>query len=160
MSTNKREIKQFNKWHLLSFVVIILVVVVLKAQSYYWPKEKVLIGGQELTVLVANNDKHLLKGWGDKKDMGLYGGMLFIYPTKTQHAIIMRDMQFPIDILWLSDGEIIDIAPNVQPEMGRAEELLTPYFARLPSNAVLELSAGFVSNNEIKIGDRVELLDK
>jgi len=139
--------------------MIILVSIGANAYAQYWPKLNISVGGQEMKVLVANNEKHWQKGWSGKKDMGLYSGMLFTYPAKSQHVIFMRDMNFPIDIIWLSNGEVVDMAPNVQPEPNRLENELRPYFARLPSNAVLEFYAGFITKNGVKIGDRVKLVN-
>ena len=91
--------------------------------------------------------------------MGKYDGMLFVFANRVQHTFVMRNMLFPIDIVWLNKGEIVDIAPNIQPEPGKNEASLTPYFARLPSDMVLELVAGTVAKNGLKIGDKLEILD-
>jgi uncharacterized membrane protein (UPF0127 family) len=72
--------------------------------------------------------------------------------------MVMRDMNFPLDIIWLDGFTIVDMAPNLQPEKGRTEEDLTPYFARLPSTLVLEVPTGFITQNKLKIGDRIEII--
>jgi uncharacterized membrane protein (UPF0127 family) len=61
--------------------------------------------------------------------------------------------------VWIDNGMIVDIAPNLAPENDRAEEEQTIYRPRLPANAVLELPAGFTTANGIKIGDRVKFIE-
>lgn len=151
----KAEVK---KWHLLLVAAIIILSFGGRIYAAWWSKGIVSIGGQEVKVLIADTDKHRFRGWSNEKNMGKYGGMLFVYPTAGQHAMVMRDMNFPLDMIWINGNEIVDMAPNLQPEPGRAEAQLTVYFARLPSNLVMELPAGFIEKNRLKIGDIVEVL--
>lgn len=153
-----KETKQPKKWHYIFFAVVILLFVGLKAYAYYWPKATININGRILKVLVADTQQNRIKGWSGKKDMGKYDGMLFVFPEKAQHTMVMRDMNFSLDIIWIDGFTIVDMAPNLKPEKGRAEEDLTPYFARLPSTLVLELPAGFLIQNKLKIGDRIEII--
>lgn len=148
---------QVKKWQIGLLILIVLVSLGGRLYTYYWPKAELTIGGQRIKVLVADNEMHQYKGLGGRGDLGKYGGMLFTFPTKIQHAIVMREMKFSIDIVWLANGEIIDMAPNVQAEPGRTEDQLTVYLARLPSNGVLELPAGFLLKNGVKIGDKVQI---
>ncbi len=152
-----KEQKPFKTWHLALIIVVIIVSVGYKIYSSLWAKATVKIGGQEIHVLVADTYNHRLKGWSDKKDMGKYGGMLFVFPGSGQHAMVMRDMHFPLDIVWLDGNKIIDIAPNLPPELGVPEEQLIVYRARAESTLVLELPAGFKDQTGLKIGDIVEI---
>ncbi|OGH70627.1 MAG: hypothetical protein A2754_03265 [Candidatus Magasanikbacteria bacterium RIFCSPHIGHO2_01_FULL_47_8] len=151
----QKENRPVKKWQLLLLAAVMLTAFGVKAYGYVWSKAVVSIGGQEVKVLVADTDARRFKGWSDRKDMGRYGGMLFLFPERAQHTMVMRNMQFPLDIVWLDGNTVVDMAPNVSPEPGRAEEDLTPYFARGPSTKVLELSAGFVKMNGVKVGDVV-----
>lgn len=153
-----KQSKQPKKWHYIFFAVVVLLFIGLKIYSYYWPKATININGRILKVLVADTQQNRLKGWSGQKDMGQYDGMLFVFPEKSQHAMVMRDMNFPLDIIWINGLTIVDMAPNLQPEKGRAEEDLTPYFARLPSTLVLEVPAGFIAQNKLKIGDVIEIV--
>lgn len=153
-----KESKQPKKWHYIFFAVMILLAIGLKAYSYYWPKADVNLNGRILHVLVADTARNLIKGWSGKKNMGKYDGMLFVFPEKKQHTMVMRDMNFPLDIIWLDGFTIVDMAPNLQQENDMPEEDLTPYLARLPSTLVLELPAGYIVENKLKIGDRMEIV--
>ncbi len=152
-----KESKPFKTWHLILIIFVVVISVGYRIYSSLWTKATVKIGGQEVRVLVADNYNHRLKGWSDKKDMGKYGGMLFVFPDRGQHAMVMRDMHFPLDIIWLDGNKIVDIAPNLPPEPGIPEEQLTIYRARAVSTIVLELPAGFKDRTGLKIGDEVEV---
>lgn len=103
-----------SKFQLLILGFIILFSFCLKIYyDYYWPKAEVVIGGHALNVLVADNMKHWQKGLGGRKDLGKYDGMIFLFPTTEQHVFVMREMQFPIDIIWIKGNEIVDMAPSV-----------------------------------------------
>jgi hypothetical protein len=81
--------------------------------------------------------------------------MLFVFGEKSQHAIVMRDMRFPIDIIWLDGNTVVDMAPNVPTEPGKSEAEFKLYMARLPSTFVLEARAGFVDKYGLRVGDSI-----
>ncbi|MBI5729447.1 MAG: DUF192 domain-containing protein [Candidatus Magasanikbacteria bacterium] len=146
------------KWHLILLAAVILAAVGFKIYGSLWTKHTVRLGGEEFRVLVADTQSHRVTGWSKRKDMGAYGGMLFVFPERRQHTMVMRSMLFPLDIIWIDGRTIVDMAPNVLPEPGKSEAELTPYFARLPSTLVLELPAGFIKAHSLKIGDQIEIL--
>lgn len=62
-------------------------------------------------------------------------------------------MKFPIDVIWLDeDYLVVDIAQDVRPYS--FPKIFEP---QTPALYILEVSAGFSSRNNIKIGDRFEL---
>lgn len=148
---------QIKNWHKIFLLILVLSAVGFGLYGRWWPKAEVQIGGQKIKVLLADTYQHRLKGWSDRKDMGRYGGMLFVFPNRGQHAMVMRRMNFPLDIVWLDGLTVVDMAPSVLPEPGRAESQLTLYFARLPSTLVLELPAGFTQKYGVKIGDKITI---
>ncbi len=144
-------------WHLVLFALIILAAIGTRLYARYWPTGIVRIGGQELKVWVADNDRHRFRGLSDRRDLGGKGGMLFVFPVRSQHTMVMREMNFPLDIVWLDGNTIVDIAPNLPPEPGRPESELTPYPGRAPSTKVLELPAGFTATYVVAVGDTVTI---
>jgi len=153
-----RDQKPFKTWHLVFIILVALISVGYKIHSSLWTKATVKINGQEARVLVADTYNHRLKGWSGRKDMEKYDGMLFVFPDRSQHAMVMRDMRFPLDIVWVDGDKVVDIAPNLPPEPGVAEENLTIYRARAASTLVLELPAGFKDQTGLKIGDKIEII--
>lgn len=78
---------------------------------------------------------------------------LFVFGTPGKHSIWMKDMLYPIDILWLAeDGEIVSIKEQVSPDS--YPESFAPEVAAW---YVIETNAGFVASNTITVGDKVSL---
>lgn len=117
------------------------------------------IGEKKVYVQIAKTLKQQDKGLGGRDTLAPYGGMVFPTVPAKKTGIVMRDMQFPIDIIWSLDGTIVDIAPNVQPEPNTTESELFVYFPRKKANLVIEVESGFVERYSIKIGDAVDLID-
>jgi len=155
-TTPKKVLKSKWRWTLIG--LFLLMTVFVKAYTtWYWPKAEIVLGGQTLNVLVAKYPWQWEKGLGDRKALGKYDGMLFLFPKVEQHAMVMRDMRFPLDIVWLSRGTVVDIAPNVPIQPNVPEEELRVYMGRLPSNMVLELPAGKAKEWGLKIGDKLSV---
>lgn len=155
-----KEQKTFKTWHLVLIIILIAISIGYRIYGAIWTKATIKIGNQQLYVLVADTPNHRFKGWSDKKDMGKYDGMLFVFPTSDRYGMVMRGMYFRLDIIWLYNNKIVDIAPNLAPERGVPEEKLVVYKPRSEADLVLELPAGFMERTGIKIGDSLEIIDK
>jgi hypothetical protein len=69
--------------------------------------------------------------------------MLFVFEKRKAHGFWMKNMQFPLDIIWLDNHRIVYILKNVQPtNQGEKPPVLVP---PLPANFVLEIEAGRAS---------------
>ena len=78
---------------------------------------------------------------------------LFIFDTPAFHSIWMKDMLYPIDIMWVNDdNKIIHIEKNTMPE-----SYPTMFVPEKPALYVIEAATGFVSTNKIEIGDMIIL---
>jgi len=128
-------------------------------QRYHVQTTILKIGDERIDVMVAYNIHQQYRGLGGRDSLAPYDGMLFPFGLLGKHAIVMRDMRFSIDILWLKQGEIVDIASSVVPEPDRDEAHLTRYYPRRVADMVLELPAGWTSMHSVKIGDRVLLVE-
>ena len=80
--------------------------------------------------------------------------MLFVFPDKEERQFVMRNMNFPLDILFIDDDKIINIAADLPPE---GSEPVNVYVSGAAVNYVLELPAGFCRENEIVVGDMVKI---
>ena len=131
----------------------------LKLWQFKWGETIITLDEKtELSVLVARNQYQWHRGLGGRESLEEFDGMLFIFPEAAQHGMVMRDMQFPIDILWIANGEIIDMVTDVQPEPHLPEEDLARYYPRYDATAVLELPAGQAKSYGVVLGDPVKLL--
>ncbi|MBT3538727.1 DUF192 domain-containing protein [Candidatus Parcubacteria bacterium] len=124
-------------------------------QRVYWPHTVVELKDQKLNVLVAKNIYQQQKGLGGRESLAPYDGMLFPYSLLGKPTMVMRDMEFSIDIVWFLDGEVVDFAPQVPTEPGRAEFEYIRYYPRTEANLVLELPGGWADEHNLRIGDRI-----
>ena len=76
-------------------------------------------------------------------------GMLFLFDTDDMHGIWMKEMQFPIDILWLNEEFIVTGHEEGVPP----ESFPAVFVGDVPSRYVLEVNDGFAQKHDIKIGD-------
>lgn len=127
-------------------------------QSDREPEEQtVSIHGQQFDLVIADTEHERKKGLAGVKDLKHTEGMAFLFPVEGEYAIWMKDMEMAIDILWVANGTVVQITPNVQPEPDTPDAQLTRYSPDTPVSMVIELPAGAVESQHIKKGDSVEL---
>lgn len=141
------------------FVVLFLTAALfLRLWQLRAPTATLIFKDETLHVLVARTDAELVRGLGRRDSLAPYDGMLFIFAEPAPYAFVMREMRFPIDIIWFLDGKVVDMAPNVQLD-DVPEEALRRYVPRGPATLVLELPAGWVAKRGVKIGDALNVSD-
>ena len=95
------------------------------------------------------------RGLGGRADIGEYEGMYFIFSFQGKLRVVMREMRFPIDVIWLRGDTVVDIRKDLKPEPDRKESNLTSYENTSPADSFLELKAGGSDRLDIKVGDRL-----
>lgn len=123
--------------------------------TFEYQNATITVAGKQLNVLLSDSVEKRFKGLSDRKNLDEVDGMLFIFFAEGRYTFVMRDMLFPLDLLWFNQNEVVHIVENANPEPERSEGQLTTYTNEIPASAVLEVPAGFVKNHNIKIGDRV-----
>jgi uncharacterized membrane protein (UPF0127 family) len=85
-------------------------------------------------------------------------GMLFIFESADRYSFWMKDMRFPLDLVWISaECIVVDITEDVPPPApGQAVADLPTYRPSEPAQYVLEINSGEVESANIRLGDRVE----
>ncbi|MBI5065729.1 DUF192 domain-containing protein [Candidatus Woesearchaeota archaeon] len=87
----------------------------------------------------------------------LEGGMLFIFEKKESLYFWMKNTKIPLDIIFLDDSyKIVDLKQNFQ---ACTTEKCEVYESK-PAKYVLEVNAGLVKDNNIRLGDRLDLFLK
>jgi len=116
---------------------------------------KALITVKDVPVRVdlATTPKLQQRGLSGREQLEPDEGMLFVWEEAAPRGIWMKDMRFPIDILWLDGaGRVLDIKRNAVPE-----SYPEVFYPRTPATFVLELSANFTELHSVSIGDVVKL---
>lgn len=103
----------------------------------------------QIKVELAKTPASQQQGLSDRKSLGTNQGMLFIFPQDEPHQFWMKDMNFPLDIIWLDkDGKILGIAAKVATSTF-PDTIPSPG----PIRQVLEVNAGYAEKNELTVGD-------
>ena len=110
--------------------------------------------GKEISVEVADTVEKRSLGLGKRSGLENGWGMLFVFEKRKQHGFWMKDMQFPLDIIWLDNHIIAHILRNVQPaKSGVIPPVMTPPVA---GNFVLEIDAGRADDLKLQVGQRLK----
>ncbi len=140
------------------FGVIIISAFGLRLVDYFNVKSiNIKIDGVDYPVLIAANDQMRYQGLSNRDSLGRYAGMYFIFAHRGINSMVMRDMRFPLDMVWLNGSVVTDIAENLIPEPGRSEAEFTVYSNKIPGDGVLELPTGFIARHGLKVGETLEI---
>lgn len=141
---------------------VILVVAFLFIQSYFrdnplfMKQTDVTVNGQTIRVEVAQSEKEKQAGLSKRGKLAENKGMLFVFEKADYPAFWMKDMRFPIDIIFINDNKVVTIYKNVQnPDKDNTN--LPVYRPDEPANRVLELNAGQADKYNIKEGDTITI---
>ncbi len=111
------------------------------------------IGGTQVQYLFADTEEERSLGLSYTKELAPMQGMLFAYTTTIVPQFWMKGMEYPLDFIWIdSNFTVVDLSENISPNNFPAT--IQP---KLPVLYVLEVPAGFISENGISIGDTLEL---
>ena len=122
-------------------------------------QSEVKINDLVIPVEIAKTETQRRTGLSNMDKLPEGEGMLFEFAQKdVQPPFWMKDMSFAIDILWVNDGEIVQIHKDVQPPTPNTpDEKLILYAPNQPIDYVLEVNAGFTEENRIIVGDVVNI---
>ena len=109
-------------------------------------------------VEVADTILGRAKGLSGRKTLEENKGMLFLFKEPSKQSFWMAGMNFPLDIIWISGNEIVDISKNIQPPSvsWRSGELPAIVSPSMEVDKVLEIPAGSADKFDIKAGDKLE----
>jgi uncharacterized protein len=118
-------------------------------------KAKVTVKDFELNADVPTTSELMSKGLAVKNQLRENEAMLFIFEESAKHSFWMKDMKFPIDIIWLdSVGKVVHIERNLQP--CASVFICTSYSPSADSQYVLETVAGFAQRHNVNIGSDID----
>lgn len=112
------------------------------------PEILLKLPNKNISLIVVNTREDKMRGLGGIDSLPNDSAMIFVFNEADRYGIWMKDMKFPIDILWLDENyKINHIESNVSP-------LTYPKVFIPPTNSmyILEVNTGFVENNGLKIG--------
>lgn len=115
---------------------------------------EVRVGSVIFQAEVADTPAGWYKGLSGRESLTEDRAMLFLFPQPEIKMFWMKDMKFPLDIIWIAGDKIIGIVHGAQPETG---EPATIYVSPAAVDKVLEINAGLAAKYGFKEGDAMEL---
>lgn len=112
--------------------------------------------GKIITAELAVTDAQRARGLMYREKLNPDQGMLFIFASAGSQSMWMKNMLIPLDFLWLDEEKrIVHIEENIPP----CENMPCPsYASEIAAMYVLELKAGSIMENELKLGDKINFV--
>lgn len=115
----------------------------------------VTINKQNINIIqVADTSAEQTQGLSNHPPILENEGMLFEFKDKQVRQFWMKEMLFPLDIIWINDSRIINISKNLPPEGLNPSKI---YSSLTPADMVLEINAGISDKYGFKIGDQISI---
>jgi uncharacterized membrane protein (UPF0127 family) len=114
----------------------------------------VYISGHPVKVKVAANDSTKQQGFMNQDEPSSDSGILFVYDIEDILRFWMKNVKFPLDILFFnSNMQLVDYF-TMDPYNGEEDKDLKIYKSKRPAQFAVELKAGWAERN-LKDSDNI-----
>jgi len=145
------------RWFLpVTFLAVIILVVMAMAlfagrEESGRSRQTLKFGDRTLAVEEVVTDEDRRRGLSGRESIDQNYGMLFIFENNGRYCFWMKDMNFPIDILWLDgDYTVVDIKHSVSPDTYPKS-----FCPDTQARYVLEVQAGLSAAKNIAVGSKL-----
>jgi uncharacterized membrane protein (UPF0127 family) len=114
-----------------------------------------------LKLEVADTPQAREKGLSQRKDIGEFDGMLFVFPEESYQTFWMKDMNFDLDIIWVdSGGEVMQIDKQVSANTYNAAnpDSSLRYRSSHPIMYVMELESGMADKLGLRVNSKLSIV--
>jgi uncharacterized membrane protein (UPF0127 family) len=137
-------------------VLAILVGVGLLFWKLNYDQQTLRLHGHTYRITVLKTEDELQRGLSGTDSLPADRAMVFVFPRDEKWSIWMKDMNYPIDIVWLdSTRNVVHLEKNVQPSTYNAKDTEKSQLFRPDKVAryVIELASGTIERTGIAVGD-------
>ena len=137
-------------------LALILIIIAAAMLPGLWLKNTpitvpIKLNDREYEVTVPQNEAERIQGLSGTESLAPDKGMLFVFEREGNWGIWMKDMNYPIDIIWLDDDKrVVHMVENASPESYPE----TTFRPERPARYVVELAAGGIADASVSIGDQ------
>jgi len=139
---------------LLIFFAVLAAAIVLLFLAVKFAQPYVEINNNVINVEIADEPCEQAVGLSGRESLGKNQGMLFAFSDRKNRSFWMKNMNFPLDIIWIDGDKIIKIHNNLPPEGDKPNN---NYFSGSPVDYALEVNANYAAEHKIKVGDVVKI---
>jgi len=138
----------------MKFVLLTAVLLIFGSLLFPGLNAEVAINDNVFETEVAFFPKETEKGLSQRDYLEENQGMLFIFLPSRKPVFWMKDMKFPLDVLWVRGETIVEINENVPLFIEGKVTVIKP---GQEIDKVMEIKAGSVSKYGIKTGDKIKI---
>lgn len=125
-----------------------------KHVTYFKKKpSEIKLGKEFFSLEIADNKEKAERGLSGRNDLCEKCAMLFLFNDKTGRTFWMKEMNFDIDIIWISNNKIVQISPRNSHILGEKETRSSDFEV----DKVVEINAGLSEKLGLEIGDEIIL---
>jgi uncharacterized protein len=135
--------------------IILLIFVLVKIDYSTSSSPNISINGHLFSLYLAGTSHDQEVGLAKFNKIEDNKGMLFVFDKSDYYSFWMKNMKFPIDIIFIKQNQIVDIFQNVPVQKNNNN--LPSYTTGEKADKVLEINSGLTNKYHIKIGDNVKL---
>ena len=117
------------------------------------PTEQVTINNAVFDVEIASTMLEQARGLSNRPSLGANDGMLFVFSSGGTQSFWMKDMNFPLDIIWISGTTVVGFSQNDPAEPNTPNPMSSIVTSPPNTDKVLEVNAGTVAKYNIQVGD-------
>lgn len=137
----------------LLFVILILIILLSNFSTQ--TKTKAVLGNKTFNVFVAKSDSEKQIGLSSKNKISENQGMLFLFDKPDYYSFWMKDMKFPIDIIYIQNNKVTTVISDVNPPKNSTSLLI--YKPKKKSDMVIEINAGLANKYNIREGTPIDI---
>lgn len=138
--------------------IFVLVTLLLGGAFYFVDMKKdrdiddnmITLGECDINIETVTTEELMKKGLSNRDSICENCGMLFLFDEVGSHFFWMKDMRFPIDIIWIRDNKVVDISQDI------SHKSKNSHSSKEKVDKVLELNANASSRCKIEIGDKLK----
>jgi uncharacterized membrane protein (UPF0127 family) len=141
----------------LGLTVVIFIIILVSTFILQNNKStQILVKGQNFNVELAQTSQEKQIGLSNTNSIAENEGMLFLFDEADYYSFWMRDMKFPIDIIFINGNKVTTIISNALPP-SKTNGSLTTFQPKIKSDKVLEVNAGIAKKYNIQEGTIIDI---
>ena len=133
------------------FLVLAVIVGMLVGSKLLPPQQpRLRVGQAEIKIEIADTDEEKSRGLAGRDSLAADAGMMFVFDQPGQYGFWMKGMRFDLDFVWIRQGKVVEVSESVS-----VKDQARVYQAKEPIDNMIEVNAGWVKKNGVKVGDEV-----
>lgn len=143
------------------FPIVLLVGAVIAVGWWWWRNSQAdrlrwfqqgQLKDRHITVVLAVSAAEVQQGLSDRASIGA-DAMYFTLQPHPDHRFWMYRMQFPLDFVWVYEGQVVALHENVPIPRSENRQDIATVEPDVMVDGVLELPSGTIQQYKIQVGD-------